>query len=85
MTIYVTLSCRLLKSNLHERVEAMRLRSAVCDMALKKNLAVRLQTEINACYIHWLDGTNAKRNAICLGSSGAAGSEEQWCDMKSAV
>jgi hypothetical protein len=38
---------------------------------------VRLQTNFQACYIHWLDGTKAKRNAICPGSSGAAASEEQ--------
>jgi hypothetical protein len=41
-------------------------------------LAARLQTEFYPCYIHRLDGTKAKRNAICLSSSGAAGSEEQW-------
>jgi len=48
-------------------------------MAPTKFVPVRLQAGIFPCYIHWLDGTNAKRNAICLGSSGAAGSEEQQC------
>jgi hypothetical protein len=47
-------------------------------LALDKIMPDRLQTKFRPCYIHWLDGANAKRNAICLGSSGVASPEEQW-------